>query len=684
MHPQRTRRLFEKLWHGADYNYEQWLDMPEVVADDFRLMRLAHFNIVSVGIFSWVMLEPEEGCCRFDWLDDLMDRLAETEIMAALATPSAAPPAWLSRKYPETRRVNEHGQRQPHRGRQNFCYSSPVYREKVTALNRRLAERYGSHPALLMWHVSNEYVSTPCHCDLCYAAFRRWLQARYGDLDTLNHAWWTTFWSHRFTDWDEIEPVDRSVHGLMLDWQRFTSDRALDFFLAESVPLRELTPDVPITTNFMQPDVGLDYWRFAPHLDVMSWDSYPRWHQTGDVTTAMETAFYHDLHRSYKQGQPFLLMESTPSVTNWQGISRVKRPGAHKATSLQAVAHGSNSVQYFQWRQSRGGDEKFHGAVISHLNSQDTRVFRDVAEVGDILRQLPGLAQTAVRAPVAIVYDFENGWALNHARLPGSLAKNYLKTCQQHYAPFWQRGVSADIIHAEADLNAYRIVVAPMLYMLRPGVAERIEAFVQAGGIVVTTYLSGIVNESDLCFMNGYPPPLRRALGLFSEELDALASGHTGAIVPCDGSASALNGSYQFHDYAELVHLESAHMLAAYASDFYAGRPALTVNDHGAGQAYYVAARTDDRFLSDFYDDLLARAGLSSPVQLAAPLGVSIQVREGVGQRFVFVMNFSGQEQPVAVGDTLTDALTNAPIADSLLLQPYDATILIQEIGNAT
>lgn len=313
---QRTEKLSQKLWHGADYNYEQWLDSPEILADDFRLMRLAHCNVMSVGIFSWVMLEPEEGRYEFAWLDQLMDRLAENGIAAMLATPSAAPPAWLSRQYPETRRMNEYKLREPHRRRQNFCYTSPIYREKTATLNRKLAERYGSHPALLLWHISNEYGGSHCHCDLCYDAFRQWLQRRYHDLDNLNRAWWSTFWSHRYTAWEQIEPVDPSMHALLLDWQRFTSDQAIDFYLAEIAPLRELTPDIPITTNFMLPNVGLNYWRFAEVVDIAAWDSYPRWHQSDDVETAIQTAFIHDLHRSYKGGQPFLLMESTPSVVN--------------------------------------------------------------------------------------------------------------------------------------------------------------------------------------------------------------------------------------------------------------------------------------------------------------------------------------------------------------------------------
>ena len=442
------------MLHGADYNYEQWLDFPEVLTRDFELMQKSHCNVMSVGIFSWAMLEPEEGVYKFGWLDELLDRLHENGIQAILATPSAARPAWLSQKYPEVCLVDENGRRQPHQLRHNHCPTSSIYREKVKQINTRLAERYAHHPALMMWHVSNEYGNHNCRCELCLQAFREWLQKRYGSLDALNSAWWTTFWSHRYTDWSQIEPVDVSVHGLMLDWMRFVSDQVLDFYLAETKPLRQITPDVPVTTNFMRPDVGLDYWHFAPHVDVVCWDSYPNWHsETEEWNVAMQTGFYHDLYRAFKQ-RPFLLMESTPSVTNWQGISRPKRPGLHHLSSLQAVAHGSNSVQYFQWRQSRGGSEKFHGAVVSHAGHEDTRTFQDVTAVGQTLSQLDALIPSINKAEVALVYDFQNEWALNFAELPRSKDKNYQQRCMAHYRPFWQKALL--LTSSTVRLQTYR------------------------------------------------------------------------------------------------------------------------------------------------------------------------------------------------------------------------------------
>ncbi len=676
----KLRKLFQKFLHGADYAYEQWLDSPEILADDFRLMKAAHCNVMSIGMFSWVLLEPEEGRYDFSWLDRLMDELAENDIGAMLGTPSASPPIWLSKQYPETRRVNAQGQRQPHKVRQNFCYTSPIYREKVNQINQLLAERYQNHPALLLWHVSNEYGGyggVQCHCDLCYSAFKEWLKNHYSTLDALNHAWWTTFWGNRYTDWDQIEPVDEHGHGLMLDWKRFMSDQALDFYKAETVPLRTITPSIPITTNFMRPDASLDYWRFAEHVDVISWDSYPLWHHGDDVSTAIETSFYHDLHRSYKQGLPFLLMESTPSVTNWQGISRLKKPGAHKLSSLHAVAHGANSVQYFQWRQSRGGWEKFHGAVMTHLNSPDTRVFRDVSEVGLTLERLSEGVATTNSASVAVLYDFENGWALNNAQIPRSVGKDYQKTCYAHYAPFWQQGVTVDVINADADLTGYKIVIAPMLYLMQAGLAERIEAFVQAGGVFVSTYLSGMVDDSDLCFLNGYSPALRRTLGIYSEEIDALTDEQEGTIRFCEGNTLQLGGLYPFSQYAELVHLETATTVAAYDSEFYVGYPAITVNAHGKGKAYFMAARTDDSLLRDFYGAIIQSEKIARALQSPLPTGVTAQVRENDQQRFVFLMNFTEESKQIELdAEHFADVLTGEVIGQSLTLSPYDIRIL--------
>lgn len=666
------------MLHGGDYNPEQWIDTPGIWDEDMRLMKLSGCNAMSVGIFSWVMLEPEEGTFRFDWMDRVMDMLAENDGYAVLATPSGSKPAWMSRKYPEVCRVNRDGRRARHSGRHNHCRTSPVYREKCRTINTKLAERYKDHPALLVWHVSNEYNGGDCHCELCYAAFREWLKERYGSLDALNAAWWATFWSHRFTDWDLIEPIDGSIHGMMLDWKRFLTEQTVDFFLDESGPLREITPGVPVTVNMMGLSPTLDYWKFAQHVDVISWDSYPRWHGTGeDWKLASGIGFVHDVNRSMKAGRPFMLMESTPSMTNWMEVGRPKRPGVHVLSSLQAVAHGSDTVQYFQWRKSRGSAEKFHGAVVDHAGHENTRVFREVAKLGGILGKLDPVIGTSVEPEVAIVYDWENRWAIDQLAGFQNSRKHYAETCIAHHRPFWSRGVPVDVVNMDRDFGGYKLVVAPMLYMVREGVGKRIEEFVKAGGTFVATYMSGMANESDLCFLGGFPGPLRKALGVWAEEIDVFYEGQAQSVIAAGGNALGLSGEYDARDYATIIHPEGAEALATYGHDFYKGEPALTVNRFGDGEAYYVASRNNERFIDDFYGGLAAKLKLARALDSELPTGVTAQLREDLERTFVFVMNFTPEPKDVDLGGAkFADVVSGEPLEGTLTLDGYGVRVI--------
>jgi beta-galactosidase len=665
--------------HGADYNPEQW--PPHIWEEDMRLMKLAHFNSASVGIFAWAALEPEEGHFEFGWLDRIMDKLAANDMYAVLATPSGARPVWLSMKYPEVLRVRPGGGRNQHGGRHNHCFTSPIYREKVRIINTKLAERYKDHPALLIWHLSNEY-SGECHCELCRAAFREWLQRKYATLDDLNHAWWTAFWSHTYTDWSQIEPPspigEIGVHGLTLDWKRFVTDQTLDFMCQEIAPLKTITPSVPVTHNFMGTFPGLNYWKLAPSLDVISWDSYPMWHQDlPDVDYACQTAFSHDINRCMKGGRPFMLMESTPSVTNWHPSSKLKRPGMHLLASLQAVAHGADTVQYFQWRKSRGGMEKFHGAVVDHVGHENTRVFADVAEVGKVLEKLDAVIGTKVSTQVALIYDWENRWALDDSYGPVRGEKGYLETCQAHYRIFWKHGIPVDVINMDQPLEHYSLVITPMLYMVRPGVAERLTAFVENGGTLVVTYLSGIVDENDLCFYGGFPGPLRFLLGIWAEVIVALTPHDVIYVVPVVDNGLDLTGEYAARKYCELIHAEDASVLAAYKTDFYAGRPALTVNEVGQGQAYYIASQNEPRFLEDFYHSLIARLKIRPVIDVPLAESVSVHRRSDGERDYIFIMNFSPAAAEIRLDNReYTDLISGEKVQALLALGPYGIRIV--------
>lgn len=721
--------------HGADYNPDQWLHMPGIFEEDYRLMKLAECNVMSVGIFAWSSIEKEEGAFDFGWLDHTLDNLHKHGVYIMLATPSAARPAWLSQKYPEVLRTRENRVRNLHGGRHNHCLTSPIYREKVRIINTRLAQRYKDHPALIAWHVSNEY-GGQCHCELCQAEFREWLKHKHdGDLDKLNKAWWTNFWSHAYTSWEQIESPaphgEYSIIGLHLDWKRFTTDQTIDFFKNEIRPLREITPDIPVTTNFdeyVNIENGIDYWKFAPYVDFVSWDNYPYWHgERPNPIEGSRRAFIHDINRSLKHGKPFALMESSPSATNWQPVGKLRRPGMHVLASLQAIAHGSESVQYFQWRKSRGSYEKLHGAVVDHCGHENTRVFSDVKQVGEILSKITPVLGTSVEPEVAVIYDWENSWAISVCKGPRKDRKDYFETCQSHYRAFWENGIPVDVINMDCDFSKYNLLVAPMLYMIRPGVGERIEEFVRHGGTFVTTYLSGIADENDLCFLGGFPGPLRKVTGIWSEEIDCLYNHDVNSVVLLDDfehefgvnpedsdnceirsqansdyngqceqqfpdnstsqQANALaekpgNREYKAEVFCDLIHCETARPLAVYKKDFYAGRPALTVNDFGNGKAYYIAFRNNDEFLSDFYKAVtcsLKAKGITLKKVLDAdlPFGVTAQVRTDGQKDYVFISNYGSNEKSVNLGDTgYRDMVSGNAVTGNVSIGPYGILIV--------
>lgn len=663
---------YAHLLHGADYNPEQWLAYPGVLEEDIRLMKQANINCVTMGMFSWAQMEPQEGVFTLDWLARVIDSLHENGIFTILATPSGAKPYWLSEKYEEVRRVSENMERGLSGGRHNHCYTSPVYREKVKILSVKLARRFSGHPGVILWHLSNEYGGS-CYCPLCQQAFRDWLKAKYQTLEALNAAWWTAFWSHTYTDWAQIHaPVPKGetcTHGLTLDWKRFTTAQVLDFMQAEIDNVRGVSPEIPVTTNFMYDHFDYNLNQLAQRLDVVSWDAYPAWHGKSHMEEARNFALWHDYMRSLKK-QPFLLMESTPSATNWQPVSKLKKPRMHFTAAMQAVAHGSDSVQYFQFRKGRGGSEKFHGAVVDHNGADNTRVFRDVAEVGAALAQLSaGLSGAMPKPKVAVVYDTENRWALEGAQGPRNMGIHYMETIRRHYEAFWHMGIPVDMIDEECCIDEYSLVIAPMLYMLRAGFAEKLRAFVEKGGTLLSTYHSGIVDASDLVILGGWPGKMMDLFGIWNEEIDSLDNGEENYL--CTGEES-----YPVKELCAIVHPRGAKVLGIYGADFYAGTPALTMNHYGAGKAYYLAASAGADFFADFYGTLARELGLEKALEAPLPYGVVATARESAAEKYVFLQNFLDEERMISLEKGYQNALTGG--AAGLIELPAFGTVILK------
>ena len=664
------------LMHGGDYNPEQWLDRPEILETDLERFREAKINTVTLGVFSWAKLEPREGEYHFEWLEQIIDRLYENGISVILATPSGARPHWLADRYPEVLRVNAARQRMLFGGRHNHCLTSPAYRQKVRQIDMQLAKRFGRHPAVKMWHISNEF-SGDCHCPLCQEAFRGWLKERYHTIEALNESWFTTFWSHTYDSFDQVEspsPIgEHSIMGLDLDWKRFVSDQTIDFMEQEIRALREAGSDKPTTANLMYRFLQVDYFKLARKIDVVSWDNYPVWHKRELKETAQRTAFWHDMMRSLKK-RPFLMMESSPGPTNWQDVSKLKRPGILLATSLQSIAHGSDGALYFQMRKSRGAEEKFHGAVLDHYDGNDTRTFRDVCETGEMLEAIRLVTGSDTAAQAAVICDWENIWAMERSAGPRNIGLHYWENVEKSYRALRRLGMNVDIIDQSQDLAVYRFVTAPMQYLFHPGFAEKVRAFVEGGGTYVMSYWSGVVDENDLCFLGGTPHGLMDVFGLRSEEIDGLYDWEENEIRQPQEPYTGMQESYSCKYLCQIVKPSTAKTLMVYGKDFYAGTPALLVNSYGKGKAYYLCADASQAFYNDWYQKLIGEMQILCAVPQGLPEGLELTSRETADRIFYFAQNFTGTDVSLTLpeGELLYGR-------DSHMLKPLENLVLSVE-----
>ena len=668
---------FPHMLHGADYNPDQWKDTPEIIDDDFKFFEEGNVNTASIAIFSWVMLEPEDGVYNFEFFDKIMDKMAAQGMKACFATPSAGKPAWISEIYPDILPVSATGVRARRGNRGGFCKSSPIFRRKIRDLNRALAEHYKDHPALGMWHISNEICGV-CYCDRCQKQFREWLKKKYKTLDNLNFAYWGGFWGHTYSNWEQIEApmTEKSIHNLVLDWYRFTNDLLSDYVAWEAAALKEFTPDVPVTTNFMESTGDLDYKKVAKVIDVVSWDSYPMWHSPsgGHMYSAVKTAFWHDYYRSMSD-KPFMLMECTPSMPSWSNVNKLKKPGMHKLAALQAVAHGTDTVQYFQRRKSRGGFEKFHGAVIDHYGKNDTRVFREIAETGAALKKLDEVVGTKTISRAAVMYDVENLWAIEQMA-GGRKPKKYEDLCLKFYTPLWKAGISCDVIESTHNLDRYDLVIAPALYMASEETIDKLEAFVKRGGTLISTYMTGWADENDLCHLGGFPGgKLKDVFGIWSEETDTLYDGETNtaclvSVIP------GMKKEYVIKEYCDIIHAKGAEVLAKYGSDFFAGTPALTVNNYGKGKAYYVAFKNDGDFMNDLVNVVTKEMGLKSTVDFNLPENTTATMRTDGENDFIFLQNYGDTSAEFAVNSEYFDILGECKAEEKITLPAYGVAVL--------
>ena len=672
---------------GGDYNPDQW--DKETVERDMELFKEAGVNILTLPVFSWTRLEPEEGRYEFEWLDELLDLFEENGLHYFLATPTAAVPAWMVRKYPETALVDISGRRKTFGSRTLFCLNSEKYRERAAEMAERLVDRYGQRKGLAGWHVANEY-GHYCYCGECRGKFAQWLKERYGTLSELNRRLNTAFWNRTYTGFDEItvpsELNDDNVcnPALKLCYQRFMTDSTIGCFLNEARILKKGTPELSVFTNMSSNLKSLDQNRLLEHMDVAGWDNYP------DPYAPMSfSAMEHDIMRGLRDGQSYYVMEQSPNQQNWQPYNKVKRPGQIRELAYQGLAHGADSSMYFQMRQSVSGVEKFHGALIAHNGRTDTKVFKEMKQLGAELKRLSGVfVKGETKARAGILMDWENWWALENNSGP-SRDIDYLKELHHYYSAFYRQNLQVDFIKVTSELSGYRVILAPLLYMMTEELGERLETFVRDGGILISTYLTGYADPDDRCIYGAYPGPLRETFGIWVEETDALFEDEknricmTGRLSGENGGAAGGTEAIWRKEYScdflcDRIHADKAEILAVYGDDFYKGEPCVTMNRLGKGRAIYLASRPEAAFLDALVLSLMADTGMRPLFPSEGEVEITSRAKNGKESIFIICHDPHGGSVDLG-GQSYTDILTGRILQGKTELSHREVLILSKE-----
>lgn len=670
----------DKILFGGDYNPEQW--DKETRQKDMELLNEAGIDTVTLNVFSWANIQKSENVYDFSELDEIVDQVSSEGMNICMATSTAAHPAWMAKKYPDILRVDFDGRKRKFGFRHNSCPNSPTFKKYSVLLAKKIADRYKDRENIIAWHIGNEYGGY-CYCENCEKAFRLWLKNRYGTLDKLNYAWNSKFWGHTFYDWDEIvSPNNLSEHcdggkscfdGITLDYRRFMSDSMLQNYIDEKEAVKSVVPDAVVTTNFMMVFKDLDYKKWADHLDVIAWDSYPQ-----RSTEPAQVALNHDIMRGLKGGKPFMLMEQTPTNSVYLPVNSLKRPGEMRLHSYQAVAHGAETVLFFQMRQSPAGSEMYHGAVIDHSGSNETRCFKEIKAMGEELSRVGKFTLGGVtRSSVAILFDWENWWAYEEA----SGINDYLKYYDEilnYYRAFYEMNVSVDVIGYNDPIGGYDIVVAPLMYMVKNDIDERLRDFVKNGGTLLTTFLSAQITEDGRAIPGGFPGGLTDVAGVWNEEIDML--------YPDECNYFIYEGKrYEAKLCCSVLRPITATALCKYEEEFYKGTPAITRNGYGRGMVYYVGTTSE----ADFYRHLVKNICLNSCIKDSTgseiaiqsankPATLEITARDNENGKLLYVMNHSNVLETICFTENCKDILSGRlyRMGEKIDIKPRDVLIM--------
>lgn len=661
------------FYFGVDYYPEQWPEERWPV--DARLMKEASFNVVRLAEFAWSRMEPGDGQFDFDWLDRAIDILHANGMKVVLGTPTASAPPWLMNKNPELYRVREDGQRVTFGNRREYCPNHPLYHEHTRRIVTKMAEHYADHPAVIGWQIDNEF-GDRCYCPTCARSFQTWLRGRYEALEELNQKWGTTFWSHVYNDWSEI-PLPLTTGGspnpgLALDFYRFSSNSYVAYQQIQIDILRALCPNQFITHNLMGFTYDkLNYFDLARNLDFVTWDNYPRmqWTMERGVDPSL-VALNLDTMRGLKS-KNIWIMEQQAGQGGWEMLSVSPRPGELRLWAYQAIAHGADAIVFFRWRTARFGTEQYWHGLLDH-DATPGRRYQEIKRMGAEIKEIGSKILSAQKkSQVAMLLSYDSRFAFQIQ--PNNPRFQYPEHFHQMYRAFYQRQASVDVVAPQADLSAYKLVIAPALHLVTDEIADNLKQYVQAGGTLVVSQRTGVKDETNAVVNQRLPGLLAEMCGVEVEEYDSFSS-HMQNEIEFTGSELAETACVNVGILCDILKPTSATVLARYRYEYYAGKPAITINQFGAGHVVYIGALGDGQLYDVLAKWLLDATGIQNT--FITPPGVEISQRTQGNKTLYFVLNHKDTPQTIHLENHFTNLLNKQPFEGDMKLQPFDVLIL--------
>jgi len=653
----------KKLYHGAAYYPELW--PPERVDEDIRLMKQVGITCVRVGEFAWSSMEPREGHYTFDWLTNVLDKLAAADIGVVLCTPTPTPPIWLTERYPEVRYVDRDGVRHVHGARQHVCPTSPIYREFSRKITEQLARRYGRHPAVIAWQTDNEfYCHNPnCFCENCRREWHQWLEARYGTVEALNQAWNAHIWSEAYQRFDQVpQPFRAPYHhncSLETAYRQFGSD-AIVAFQAEQVETIRRHSSAPITHNTMPPWHPLDNDALFETLDFCACDIYL---PAGQYWRAIREF---DWMRARKS-MPYFVMETAPTQNGSTAMGHRMHPdGFVLAEGMMCFGLGGGGFSYWLWRQQRGGCEMCHGSLLSGWG-KPTPGWKNIRALSDVIAKAEPILTTVPPAPAELAIHYSARSDLVFRTEPMESGFSYLEAWLNGiYQPILRMGLYRDVIGEDRDVSGYRVVLSPMLPIIDDKLLRRMLTFVERGGVWVVGPLSGYRTPDHTVHTEAGLGALDQAAGV--ETVYSFGLTDSVAATCLDQATSVSGWIFSFEPHQAVA-------LGCYTAGPAAGQAWLTERTLGKGRLILVGAMPQ----SDAYQAVIRRAIGPNPLAHTTDVtwGTIVAPRRGTGHHVWCVVNWDGKGGAVTLPSEGTDVLSGNRVTGRIALQPYGAQLVV-------